>query len=47
MQLTIERQLTIEEAKGAQSREKNLRLREILSDGIEDLIELRDCYRQT
>ena len=27
--------------------EKNLLLREILSDGTEDLIELHDCYRQT
>ena len=40
-------QLTIEEAKGAQSWEKNLLLREILSDGTEDLIELHDCCRQT
>ena len=44
---TSKMQLTIEEAKGAQSWEKNLLLREILSDGTEDLIELHDCYRQT
>ena len=43
---TSKMQLTIEEAKGAQSWEKNLLLREILSDGTEDLIELHDCYRQ-
>ena len=44
---TSKMQLTSEEAKGAQSWEKNLLLREILSDGKEDLIELHDCYRQT
>ena len=27
--------------------EKNLLLREILSDGTEDIIEMHDCYRQT
>ena len=43
---TSKMQFTIEEAKGAQSWEKNLLLREILSDGTEDLIELHDCYRQ-
>ena len=40
---TSKMQLTIEEAKGAQSWEKNLLLREILSDGTQDLIELHDC----
>ena len=29
------------------SGEKILPLREILSDGTEDLIEMHDCYRQT
>ena len=44
---TSKMQVTSEEAKGAQSWKQNLLLREILSDGTEDLIELHDCYRQT
>ena len=40
-------QVTSEEAKVSQSWKQNLLLREILSDGTEDLIELHDCYRQT
>ena len=43
---TCKMQVTSEEAKGAQSCKQNL-LREILSDGSEDLIELHDCYQQT
>ena len=56
---TIKMQVTIEEAKGAQSWKKkiscweqqswkkNVLLRETLSVGTEDLIVLHDCYRQT
>ena len=40
-------QVTIEEAQGAQSWKKILLLREMLSDGTEDLIEMHDCFRQT
>ena len=44
---TSKMQVTIEEAKGAQSWKKIMLLREILSDGTEVLIEMHDCYRQT
>ena len=44
---TSKMQVTIEEAKGAQSWKKVMLLREILSDGTEVLIEMHDCYRQT
>ena len=44
---TSKMQVTIEEAQGAQSYKKNLLLKEILSDGTEDLVEMHDCYRQT
>ena len=40
-------QVTIEEAQGAQSNKKIIILKEILSDGTEDLIKMHDCYRQT
>ena len=36
-------QVTVEKAKGAQSGKKILLLREILSDGTDNLIELHDC----
>ena len=44
---TSKMQVTSEEAKFSQSWKQNLLLREILSDGTKDLIELHDCYRQT
>ena len=40
---TSKMQVTSEEAKGAQSWKQNLLLREILSDGTEDLIESHNC----
>ena len=40
-------QVTIEEAHKELNLEKKLLLREILSDGTEDLIEMHDCYSQT
>ena len=40
-------QVNIKEAKGAQSWKKIPRLREILSDGAKDLIEMHACYRLT
>ena len=44
---TSKMQFTTEEAQGAQSWEKILLLRGILSDGTEDVIEMHDWYRQT
>ena len=40
-------QVKIKEAKGAQSGKKIPLLREILSDGAKDLIEMHACYRLT